>query len=78
CKAALQGCPARLNRPASDRSGRRFHFQFGIEIGDDLLEGQNRGLNRGDLHQFQAADRSTAVLQRYDQIPSLFLKLNKR
>src|SRR5258708_26302970 len=81
-----------LNAPASRRatcrvkpaglsvgwSGRRFHFQFGIEIGNDLLEGQNRGLDRRDLHQFPATDRTVAILQRNDQIPPLLLKLNNR
>ena len=55
---------------------RRFHF--GVEVGDDVLECRNRLLNRGDLHQFPAADRAVAVLQCDNQIPPLLLELNKR
>ena len=56
--------------------GRR--FQFGIEVGNDILECGDGLLNRRDLHQLPAADRAVAVLQGDDQIPSLLLKLNKR
>jgi len=56
----------------------RRRFQFRIEIGDDILECRNRLLNRRDLQQFPAADRAVAVLQRDDQVPSLFLELNQR
>ena len=58
------------------RLGRRFHF--GVEVGDDVLECRDRLLNGRDLHQFPTANRSIAVLQRYNQVPPLFLKLNKR
>ena len=58
------------------RLRRRFHF--GVEVGDDVLERRDRLLNRGDLHQFPAADRAVAVLQRDNQIPPLLLELNKR
>src|SRR5882724_3929440 len=76
----LQACTCKpvLTSLGFGRSGRRFHFQFGIEIGDDLLEGQNRGLDRRDLHQFPATNRTAAILQRHDQIAPLLLKLNKR
>ena len=60
------------------RLGRRFHFHFGIEIGDDVLERRDRLLDRCDLHQFPARDRTAAILQRYDQVAPLLLKLNKR
>ena len=43
-----------------------------------ILERRDRLLNRRDLHQFPAADRAVAILQRDDQIPPLLLKLNKR
>ena len=56
----------------------RRRFQFGIEVGDDVLECRDRLLNRGDLHQFPAADRAVAVLQRDNQIPPLLLELNQR
>src|SRR6478672_12019317 len=59
-------------------SGRRFHFHFGVEIGDDVLERRDRLLDRRDLHQFPARDRTAAILQRYDQVAPLLLKLNKR
>ena len=58
--------------------GGSFHFSFGVEIGDDVLECRDGLLNRGDLHQFPAADRTVAILQRDNQIPALLLKLNKR
>src|SRR5258706_8915140 len=63
---------------AADRvaSGRRFHF--GIEVRDDVLECQDRLLNRGDLHQFPGTDRAVAILQGDNQIPPLLLELNKR
>src|SRR5260221_9127358 len=54
---------------------RRFHL--GIEVCDDVIESRNRLLNRGDLHQFPAADRAGAILQGDDQIPPLLLELNK-
>jgi len=57
---------------------RCIYFHFCIQIGDDVLEGGDRLLNSGDLHQFPAADRTIAVLQRDDQIPPLLLELNKR
>src|SRR5712672_2638164 len=59
-------------------SGRGFHFHFGVEIGDDVLERRDRLLDRGDLHQFPARDRTAAILQRDDEIAPLLLKLNKR
>lgn len=55
---------------------RRFHF--GVEIGDDVLECRYSLLNRGDLHQFPAANRTVAVLQADNQISALLFKLNKR
>ena len=58
--------------------GRRFHFHFGIEIGDDVLERRDRLLDRRDLHQFPARDRTAAILQRDDKVAPLLLKLNKR
>jgi hypothetical protein len=54
---------------------RRFHFS--IEVGNDVLECRYRLLNRGDLHQFPAADRAVAILQPDNQVPALLLKLNK-
>ena len=57
-------------------SGRRFHF--GIEVRDDILECQDRLLNRGDLHQIPGADRAVAILQGDNQIPPLLLELDKR
>jgi len=61
-------------------SGRRFHFHFhfGIEIGDDVFESRDRLLDRCDLHQFPARDRTAAILQRDDEVAPLLLKLNKR
>ena len=59
-------------------SGRRFHFHFSIEIGDDVLECRDRLLDRRDLHQFPARYRTAAILQRYDQVAALLFKLNKR
>ena len=53
-------------------------FHFGIKIGDDVLEGGDRLLNRGDLHQFPAVDRAVALLQPYHQIAPLFLELDQR
>jgi hypothetical protein len=53
-------------------------FHFCVEIRDNILERRDRLLNRGDLHQLPAADRPIAVLQRDNQIPPLFLKLNER
>ena len=35
-------------------------------------------LNRGDLHQLPAADRTIAVLQRDHQVAALLLELNQR
>ena len=67
--------PAQAEREIS-RLRRRFHF--GVEVGDDVLECRDRLLNRGDLHQFPAADRTVAILQRDDQIPPLLLELNER
>ena len=61
-----------LNQPL------RRGFQLRIEIGDDVLEGRDCLLNRGNLHQFPAAHRTPAVLERDNEVPSLFLKLNKR
>ena len=60
------------------KSGGRFHFHFGIEVGDDVLECLDRLLDRCDLHQLPVLDRPVAILQRDDQIPPLLLKLNKR
>ena len=57
---------------------RGFHFRLGVEVGDDVLECRDRLLNRGDLHQFPATDRTVAILQRDNQIPALLLELNKR
>src|ERR1700722_20163647 len=57
---------------------RRFHFHFRIKVGNDVLEGGDRLLNRGDLHQFPAIDRAITILQGDNQIPPLFLKLDKR
>ena len=59
-------------------SGRRFHFHFGIEIGDDVLKRRDRLLERRDLHQFPARNRTAAILQRDDEIATLLFKLNKR
>ena len=59
-------------------SGRSFHFHFGIEVGDDILECLDRLLNCCDLHQLPVFDRTVAILQRDNQIPPLLLKLNKR
>ena len=56
----------------------RSRFQFGVEIGDDILEGRYGLLDRRDLHQFPAAYRPDSVLQRDNQIPPLLLELNKR
>jgi hypothetical protein len=53
-------------------------FQFRIEVGNDVLEGRDCLLNRGNLHQFPAAHRTPAVLERDNEVPALFLKLNKR
>lgn len=61
-----------------DQLSGSFHFSLGVEIGDDVLECRDGLLNRGDLHQFPAADRTVAILQRDNQIPPLLLKLNKR
>lgn len=58
--------------------GGGFHFRFRVEVGDDVLECRDSLLNRGDLHQLPATDRSVAILQRDNQIPALLLKLNKR
>ena len=66
--------PGELN--LAFRLRRRFHFS--VEVGDDVLECRDRLLNRGDLHQFPAADRAVAVLQRDNQIPPLLLELNER
>ena len=66
----------KINR--ARRLSRRIHFHFGVEIGDDVLEGGDRLLNSRDLHQFPAADWTIAVLQRDDQIPPLLLELDKR
>ena len=49
-----------------------------IEIGDNVLECRDRLLDRRDLHQFPARDRTAAILQRYDQVAALLFKLNKR
>src|SRR6266480_1606298 len=67
-----------LNPDNSPRNAlcRRFHFS--VEVGDDILECRDRLLDRRDLHQFPAADRAVAILQRDDQIPTLLLQLNKR
>ena len=64
-------------RPENE-GGLRCRFQFRVEVGDDVFKSRNRLLNRGDLHQLPAADRADAVLQCDDQIPPLFLQLNKR
>ena len=61
-----------LNEPLCRR------FQFRIEVGDDVLEGRDCLLNRSNLHQFPTAHRAPAVLERHNEVPSLFLKLNKR
>jgi hypothetical protein len=53
-------------------------FQFSVEVGNDVLEGRDRLLNRSDLYQFPAANRTVAVLQRDNQIPPLLLELNQR
>ncbi len=49
-----------------------------IEIGDNVLEGRNRLLHGGDLHQFLRRDRPATPLQRHNQIPPLLFELNKR
>jgi hypothetical protein len=54
--------PARFGA-SSDGLGGGFHFHFGIEIGDDVLECLDRLLDRCDLHQLPAADRAIAILQ---------------
>ena len=48
------------------------------EVGNDVLECRDGLLDRSNLHQFPATDRTVAILQRDNQIPSLLLKLNKR
>jgi hypothetical protein len=69
----------RIRKSTMRRLRRRcIHFHFCIEIGDDVLEGGDRLLNSGDLHQFPAAHWTVAVLQRDDQIAPLLLELNKR
>jgi len=65
-------------RSEPKRLRRRFHFHFRIKVGNDVLEGGDRLLNRGDLHQFPATDRAITILQGDNQIPPLFLKLDKR
>lgn len=73
--------PDRNRRYAlQSRPGRRLRrrFQFRIEVGNDVLAGRDRLLNGGDLHQFPATDRAVAILQRYNQIPALLLKLYQR
>ena len=69
--------PIRAKRLTA-KSGGRFHFHFGIEVGDDVLESLDRLLDCRDLHQLPVLDRPIAILQRDDQIPPLLLKLNKR
>ena len=78
-RSAIPGVPEMLpslGRADIGRSGRRFHF--GVEIGNDVLECRDRLLDRGNLHQLPAVDRTVAVLQRDNQIPPLLLKLNQR
>ena len=53
-------------------------LHFSVEVRDNILESRDGLLNRRDLHQFPAADRAVAVLQRDNQIPPLLLKLNQR
>jgi hypothetical protein len=65
------------NRSVGRETALRGGFQLGVEVGDDVLECRDRLLNRRNLHQFPAADRAVAILQRDDQIPPLLLKLNK-
>ena len=81
-----QGCRRAIWNPdpaveAGERAtvlSRGFHFSFSVEVGDDVLEGRDGLLNRGDLHQFPATDRTIAILQRDNQIAPLLLELNKR
>ena len=54
-------------------AGSRRRFQFGIEVGNDVLESRDRLLNRGNMDQFPAADRTVAVLQRDNQVSPLLL-----
>ena len=78
---AVEKCGAAFADPRKTlqrKSGGRFHFHFGIEIGNDVLECLDRLLDRCDLHQLPVLDRPIAILQRDDQIPPLLLKLNKR
>ena len=63
---------------SEERLRRRFHFHFGVEIGDDVLERRNRLLNGSDLHQLPAADRAVAVLQGDHQVTPLLLELDER
>ena len=84
-RASAQRSQARYLETLSSRRQRRAGdcrqaaaSSLGVEVGDDLLERLDRLLDRRDLHQFPAADRAVAVLQRDDQIPPLLLELNKR
>src|SRR6185437_5870175 len=57
-------------------SGR--NSQFGIEIGDDVLESQDRLLYRGDLHQLPNRYRAVTILQGNNEVATLFLDLHER
>jgi len=65
-------------KPETTRSALRGRYHFSVEVRDHLFEGRDRLLNRGDLHQFPAADRTASILQRDHQISALLLELNKR
>src|ERR1700730_2400149 len=77
-RSALHCGEMPASRRPESRLRRRFHFHFGVEVGNDILEGGDRLLNGSDLHQFPAANRAVALLQRDNQIPPLLLELNKR
>ncbi|HKS18499.1 MAG TPA: hypothetical protein VJS63_04730 [Bradyrhizobium sp.] len=63
-------------KPNHNRLGRC--LQFGIEIGNDVLERRNRLLDGRNLHQLPTANRAIAILKRNDQVSPLLLKLNQR
>jgi hypothetical protein len=56
----------------------RRRFQLRIEVSNDVLEGRDCLLDRSNLHQLPAAHGPSAVLEGDNEVPSLFLKLNKR
>jgi len=64
--------------PKKPNSRLRRCFQFGVEVGNDVLEGRDRLLNRSDLYQFPAANRTIAGFAARRPIPPLLLELNQR